>query len=153
VAALNLSCRRRPPCTLEGLASIYKYIRCIYNFFGREITKYTVICGVNIRFWPTLHIRSEPGREPAVHAHLSLFKVTDVGHGASSLEADKSSTVHLLACCTTRCDGSTHTHTHTHTHPRTQTHTNKYTHAHTHTWVPEKHSRPAAHAGRELHAP
>jgi hypothetical protein len=32
------------------------YIRCIYSIFGREITKYTVIYGVNIRFWPTLHM-------------------------------------------------------------------------------------------------
>jgi len=32
------------------------YIRCIYSIFGREITKYTVIYGVYIRFWPTLDI-------------------------------------------------------------------------------------------------
>jgi len=32
------------------------YIRCIYGIFGREITKYTVIYGVYIRFWPTLHV-------------------------------------------------------------------------------------------------
>ena len=31
-------------------------IRCIYGIFGREITKYTVIYGVYIWFWPTLHI-------------------------------------------------------------------------------------------------
>jgi hypothetical protein len=30
------------------------YVRCIYGIFGREITKYTVIYGVYIRFWPTL---------------------------------------------------------------------------------------------------
>jgi len=30
------------------------YIRGIYGIFGREITKYTVIYGVYIRFWPTL---------------------------------------------------------------------------------------------------
>jgi hypothetical protein len=28
----------------------------IYDFFGREITRYTVIYGVYIRFWPTLHM-------------------------------------------------------------------------------------------------
>ena len=33
------------------------YIPCIYGIFGREITIYTVIYGVYIRFWPTLHIR------------------------------------------------------------------------------------------------
>jgi hypothetical protein len=32
------------------------YIRCIYGILGREITKYTVIYSVYIRFWPTLHI-------------------------------------------------------------------------------------------------
>jgi hypothetical protein len=30
------------------------YIRCVYGIFGREITKYTTIYGVFIRFWPTL---------------------------------------------------------------------------------------------------
>ena len=34
------------------------YIRCISGFFGTEITKYTVIHGANIWFWPTLNIRS-----------------------------------------------------------------------------------------------
>ena len=31
----------------------------IYGFFGWEITKYTVIYGVYIRCWPTLHIQQE----------------------------------------------------------------------------------------------
>jgi len=34
------------------------YIRCLYGIFGREITKYMVIYGVYIRFWPTLLICS-----------------------------------------------------------------------------------------------
>ena len=38
---------------LVGLARTI-YIRCLYGIFGREITKYTVIYGVYIRFWPTL---------------------------------------------------------------------------------------------------
>ena len=42
------------------------YIRCIYGIFGREITKYTVIYGVYIRFWPTLHTHTH------THAHLLL---------------------------------------------------------------------------------
>jgi hypothetical protein len=37
------------------------YIWCIYGIFGREITKYTVKCGVYIRFWPTL--RASVGQE------------------------------------------------------------------------------------------
>ena len=32
------------------------YIRCIYGIFGREITKYTVICSVYTRFGPTLRV-------------------------------------------------------------------------------------------------
>jgi len=30
------------------------YIRFVYDIFGREITKYTVIYGAYIRFWPAL---------------------------------------------------------------------------------------------------
>ena len=29
----------------------------LYGVFGREITKYTVIYGVNLRFWPTLYMQ------------------------------------------------------------------------------------------------
>jgi len=29
---------------------------CIYGVFGREITTYTAIYGVSIRFWPTLFL-------------------------------------------------------------------------------------------------
>jgi hypothetical protein len=31
---------------------------CTYGVFGREITKYTVIYGVYIWYWPTLGIRN-----------------------------------------------------------------------------------------------
>jgi hypothetical protein len=30
------------------------YVRCMYSFFGREISLHTVIYGVYIRCWPTL---------------------------------------------------------------------------------------------------
>ena len=40
--------------TFLGLARTI-YIRCVYGNFSREITKYSVIYGVYIRFWPTLH--------------------------------------------------------------------------------------------------
>jgi len=36
-----------------GLAKTI-YIRCKYGIFGRKLTRYTVIQGVYIRFWPTL---------------------------------------------------------------------------------------------------
>ena len=32
---------------------IYRYIRCTYGIFSREITMHTVIYGADIRFWPT----------------------------------------------------------------------------------------------------
>jgi hypothetical protein len=40
---------------LLGLARTI-YIWCIYGIFGRELTKYTVIYGVYIQFWPTLYV-------------------------------------------------------------------------------------------------
>ena len=39
----------------SGLARTI-YIRCIHGIFGREMTKYTVIYGAYVRFWPTLHM-------------------------------------------------------------------------------------------------
>jgi len=48
------------PPTFVGLART-KYIRCIHGIFGREITKYTVIYAVYIRFWPTRDCAIDPG--------------------------------------------------------------------------------------------
>jgi hypothetical protein len=45
-------------CVCVGLART-TYIRCICGIFGREITKYTVIYGVYIRFWPTLKVSQQ----------------------------------------------------------------------------------------------
>jgi hypothetical protein len=42
------------PIYLELARTIY--IRYIYGIFGRKTTKYTVIYGVYIRFWPTLNL-------------------------------------------------------------------------------------------------
>ena len=47
-----------PVHTCIGLARTI-YIRCTYGIFGREITKYMVIYGVYIRFWPTLHMQHQ----------------------------------------------------------------------------------------------
>jgi len=39
----------------------------MYGIFGREITKYTFIYGVYIRFWPTLHILGDfPARNSVI---------------------------------------------------------------------------------------
>jgi hypothetical protein len=50
----GIGCKLQPN-TYAGLARNI-YIRCTYGILGREITKYTVIYGVYIRFWPTQHI-------------------------------------------------------------------------------------------------
>jgi hypothetical protein len=57
VVAGALFCGATNCCiTHVGLARAI-YIRCVYGIFGRKITKYTVIYGVYIQFWPTLHTR------------------------------------------------------------------------------------------------
>jgi hypothetical protein len=45
------------------------YIRCIYGIICREITKYTVIYGVFILFWPTL--------QNCIHVPLSTTQVAN----------------------------------------------------------------------------
>ena len=47
------------------------YIQCTYGIFCREITKDTVIYGVYIRFWPTLHIKNGAGLTLAAHSTTS----------------------------------------------------------------------------------
>ena len=47
-----------------GQNHTYTDIRYIYGILGREIIKYTVIYGVYIRFWPTLHM--------CKHTHYSI---------------------------------------------------------------------------------
>ena len=32
------------------------HIQCVYGIFGREITEYTAVYGVYVRFWPTLQM-------------------------------------------------------------------------------------------------
>jgi hypothetical protein len=46
------------------------YIRCVYGIFGREITIYTIIYGVCIRFWPTLMVYSYRGERPTAGLYL-----------------------------------------------------------------------------------
>jgi len=35
------------------------YIWCVYGIYGREFTKYTVIYGAFIRYWPTLLVNTK----------------------------------------------------------------------------------------------
>ena len=56
-------------CTYVGLARTI-YIRFMYCIFGREITKYTVIYGAYIRFWPTLYIQYFWQRTRKMQGHI-----------------------------------------------------------------------------------
>jgi len=58
-------------CIWLGLARTI-YIRCIYGIFGREITKYTVVYGAYIRFWPTLHMTVPLCWRPPSALHMTV---------------------------------------------------------------------------------
>lgn len=48
------------------------YIRCIYSKSGREMTRYTVIYGVYVRFWPAPRIQHS--KHPCTHlTHTSTY--------------------------------------------------------------------------------
>jgi len=51
--ALSFDVGKKAP--FQGWPETFTYIRCIHGIFGREITKYTVMYGVYIRLWPTVH--------------------------------------------------------------------------------------------------
>jgi hypothetical protein len=63
-ACLDVSIRRT--CSVSVMVQTAYTVRvgqnhiygiwCMYGIFGREITKYTVIYGDYIRFWPTLYM-------------------------------------------------------------------------------------------------
>ena len=54
------------------------YIRCIYGIFGREIIKYTVIYGVYIQFWPTLHIIFQPYTANYLHNTVDFHSMQNM---------------------------------------------------------------------------
>ena len=50
-------CTDRCHCViLDRVGQDHIYVRCTHGIFGREITKFTVIYGAYISFWPTLLI-------------------------------------------------------------------------------------------------
>jgi len=59
------------------------YIQYIYGIFGRKTTKYTVICGVYIRFWPTLYKRGVHYRGVCIRGCLVWLSVVPKGTIAS----------------------------------------------------------------------
>ena len=52
--SLRYTCRVGPN-TIQYNPYKHTHIRCIYGISSRDITLQTVICGVHIRFWPTLY--------------------------------------------------------------------------------------------------
>ena len=77
------------------------YVQCINGIFGRDLTKYTVIYGVHVRFWPTLNKCAH------TYSHMHMFKQYMQTHTPDTYA---------------RICRSTHAHTHTHAHKRTHTH-------------------------------
>ena len=67
---------KKPHISSYGQNPFFTYNVPIYGIFGREITEYTVIYGVIIRLWPTLHIsikKKQRGVERcAVFSRLSV---------------------------------------------------------------------------------
>ena len=81
--------------SLLGLAKTI-YIRCIHGIFGREITTYTVIHGVYVRFWPTLVITNllwcaicREGEETYTHSRAHTLKSTGIKSNHAHLQAAK----------------------------------------------------------------
>jgi len=91
----------------------------VYNFWGREITIYTVIYSVNTQFWPTLFM-----------VLCSLHPTNDAQLSIRVLNLCQRSANHAYTLTRKR---NTHTHTHTNTHTHTQIHTQIHTRIHTHT--------------------
>jgi hypothetical protein len=98
------------PCRMKRIFRVgqnHIYMRCIYVFFGREITKYTVIYGVYLRFWPTLRIFNRVQREQrgqALLTHQSPGKWRYTSKGSKVCSCHNSSTkypviyVHSRSC-------------------------------------------------------
>jgi len=83
---------------------MYRYIWCIYGIFGREITIHTVIYGVYIRFWPTLHMGQHVTRTCVRTRHKQCMHT----HTHTCMSKNLNAYIHTYIC--------THTHTYTHTH-------------------------------------
>jgi hypothetical protein len=97
----------------------------MYGIFGKENTKYTVIYGVNIRFWPTLL---------PIHVPLSPY-------GLILRTFPSASCVFYIACTRVLASRRMRTHTHTYT----------YTHA-THKMDAHIHTQHTIHTHTQTHA-
>ena len=146
------------PCIHRvGQNHIYTvYIR----YFGREITKYTVIYGVYIRFWPTLkrcvahrmgapqpaHDTRRHTNKPShntqkhtnihTHTYTHSCSVRGTANWFSVLSSSIGHGTHIqthVHIHTTIHLYSTHTYRHSHTRAAALSHT--HTHTHTHTYI------------------
>ena len=94
------------------------YVRCTYDIFGRGITKYTVIYGVYIRFWPTLEVYFA-----SMDAKVTInLKRLHLRYTFPNMHAHQSSHTHTDFESPSLTHTSTLLHTHTHTHTRASTH-------------------------------
>ena len=57
----------------------HTYTRCVYGTFGREITKYMVVYGAYIRFWPTLDANNK--------AEVQQLSAVSLAHAPIALNA------------------------------------------------------------------
>jgi len=120
--------------TYVGLARTI-YTRCTgIRFFGREITKYTVMYGAYIRFCPTLHKAYNDQRRVNIYSHAECTGGCAPSYTQNYRCSNPCFTREIVPITTLPCVSLSlslsHTHTHTHTHT---THTHAHTHVHTHT--------------------
>jgi len=123
------------------------YIR----YVCREITKYTVIYGVYIRFWPTLHIELNHMLAACLlsttsflhtHTHTCTHTCTYI-HTSPYVHAHTHTRTHVHVYTSTYMHAHTHVHVHTqahtcmHTHVHVHKHTRTHTIARTHSYVPQ----------------
>ena len=121
------------------------------DFFGREITKYTVIYGVYIQSWPTfiicVHTKMQnyplfcrlihQGRYSHSHtrtnAHKHAYTHTHTQHTHTHACVHIPTPKHTQHAQTGICVHTLYTHSRTSTHSHTHSHTHTYTNTHTHT--------------------
>ena len=122
------------------------------DFFGREITKYTVIYGVYIQSWPTfiicVHTKMQNYPLFCRLIHQGRYSHSHTHKRTQTRIHTHTHTAHTHTCMRTHTDAQTHaaranrhmrthtvhtlTHKHTLTHTLSHTHIHKHTHTHTH---------------------
>ena len=125
-----------------GQNHTYTDIRYIYGILGREIIKYTVIYGVYIRFWPTLHMCKHTHYSIQTQSLRHMCKCTHP-YTPSHSQSPKLYSQSLRTCSTGIPDHYSHLphgcsrcllmHTHTLLHTQTPSHSSLKLLVHTHT--------------------